>query len=702
MKRFILRIYVIGIAVVMIIALGMTFEYISFRSVIREEIRNSITLSRDNTLLQIENRLVPKRQTILNAHAFLETSPSDAEILSFLKELMNDQPNFASIYYGTADNIMLNASGWVPPEGFDLTSRPWYTAAVTQGSLIVTDAFLNVSGDHIIITIASPVYKDGALLGVIAGDITIDSILELVSSQEFKDNGYSFLVDGNGIVLAHPSYLNNKSIALMGINDLSPQLSAILEDASEYLDIIDLNETEGYFAFSEIQGTTWKIATFVPIKEYFTSERQLRLIFLITALSILLIVTALAYIQRKHLIVPMVKFNQAIQKIDLENDLSYRLDTTSSDILVEPRTSINALLERTEGLFNTLNETIEAQKRNQLLIEALSYRDQLTGLYNRRFYEEELLRLDTSRNLPFSLVLLDVNGLKLTNDAFGHQSGDELLKKVAKITFDCCRTDDIISRIGGDEFVLLLPKTSNADAEIIVDRIYKRIEHETMDAIKLSVSIGHATKTNIDQSMSDIFTLAEDNMYRKKLHESQSMRHQTIRAIIKTLNEKSEREKVHSDEVSRLSKQIGLAIGLSSEKIKELEIASLLHDIGKISIQDSILNKNGPLTESEYIEVKRHSECGYQILKSVDAYSSLSEIVLHHHERWDGMGYPYGLKGDEIPLLSRIITVADAYEAMISDRPYRRGRTHEAAIDELKACSGTQFDPLIVAAFSKL
>lgn len=702
MNKFIIRIYAIGCAVVLIIALGMTFEYITFRNVIREEVRSNIILSRDNIKLQIQTRLATKRQTIQAAHEFIRTSPPDDAILAYLKALMADQPNFASIYYGTSDNKMINASGWTPPEGFDLTTRPWYLAAAEQGSLIFTDAFLNASGDHIIVTIASPVVEDNRLVGVIAGDIKIDSILQMVSAQELKDNGYSFLVDGNGIVLAHPDYLEHPTKNLLNVDEISPNLANLMRTASESLTRTELDGIDGYFAFSEIQGTTWKIASFVPIKEYFRSERQLRLTFTITAISILMIVFALAYVQRKHLILPMIRFDKDIQRIDLGSDLSYRLDSSMDDIFAGPRGSINSVLEKTEDLFDALNDTISAQKQTNKLIEALSYRDQLTGLYNRRFYEEELQRLDTSRNLPISLVLLDVNGLKLTNDAFGHQSGDELLKRVAKIVFECCRTDDIISRIGGDEFIILLPRTPTEDAEIIVERIYSRIEYETMDAIKLSVSIGHATKSTMDQSVSDIFTLAEDNMYRKKLHESQSMRHQTVKAIVKTLNEKSVREKVHSDEVSRISKQIGLAMGLSSEKIKELEIASLLHDIGKISIPDSILNKNGSLTESEYIEVKRHSECGYQILKSVDSYSSLAEIVLHHHERWDGEGYPYGLKGDEIPLLSRIITVADAYEAMISDRPFRNGRSHESAIAEIKACAGSQFDPMIVAAFLKI
>lgn len=345
---------------------------------------------------------------------------------------------------------------------------------------------------------------------------------------------------------------------------------------------------------------------------------------------------------------------------------------------------------------------ITEQKKSLLRIEYLSYHDQLTGLYNRRFFEEELKKLDTEENLPFTIVMIDVNGLKLVNDVFGHLVGDELLKKVSDILKRECRLDDVAARIGGDEFIILLPQTTSEETEKIVRRIYKSIKNEKMENIIISVSIGWETKTSKEQLIDDIFIKAEDYMYKRKIVESQSMRNKTIQVIVNTLNEKNEREKIHSENVGVFSRKIAEAMKLDYDTIKEIEVAGLLHDIGKIIVREEVLNKPEKLTEAEYEEIKKHTEIGYQILKSVDAYFSLAEYVLYHHERWDGYGYPRGLKGKQIPLVSRIISAADAYEAMISDRPYRKGLKKEAAILELQRNSGTQFDPEIVDVFVKL
>ena len=341
--------------------------------------------------------------------------------------------------------------------------------------------------------------------------------------------------------------------------------------------------------------------------------------------------------------------------------------------------------------------TEKKEKQDKIIYQ--SYHDQLTGLYNRRFFEEELIRLDTERNLPFTIAMVDVNGLKLTNDAFGHFAGDRLLKRVAQILKNHCRTDDIIARIGGDEFVILLPQTSYEEAEKVVNRIYKSVENCYLDQIVISVSIGWDTKESVDQTIRDTFIKAEEHMYRKKLTESQSMRNETIKAILKTVNEKSEREKIHAEKVSEISKIIGKMLNLPQDVINEIEIAGLMHDIGKIGIDDAVLNKEGELTEEEYIEIKRHPEGSYHILKAVDAYTKLADYVLSHHERWDGEGYPRGIKGKDIPLVSRIIAIADAFEAMTSTRPYRKTLSEAEALLEINKNAGTQFDPEIAHTF---
>lgn len=227
--------------------------------------------------------------------------------------------------------------------------------------------------------------------------------------------------------------------------------------------------------------------------------------------------------------------------------------------------------------------------------------------------------------------------------------GDKLLQMVAHTIKNISRENDIISRIGGDEFILLLPETSYSETETIIKRIYREFEKARFNDIVISVSVGWETKNSIKQNIMEIYAKAEESMYRKKLIESQSMRSKTIQVILKTLNETNQRERIHSENVSKISRKIGEALYLDQEFLREIEMVGLLHDIGKIAIDNNVLNKSGKLTHAEYEMVKRHSEIGYHILKSVDAYTSISDYVLAHHERWDGTGYPRGLKGKEIP-----------------------------------------------------
>jgi diguanylate cyclase (GGDEF)-like protein/PAS domain S-box-containing protein len=338
--------------------------------------------------------------------------------------------------------------------------------------------------------------------------------------------------------------------------------------------------------------------------------------------------------------------------------------------------------------------TEKKEKQDQIL--RLSFYDQLTGIHNRRFFEEELVNLDTSENYPLTLVLLDVNGLKLINDAFGHQLGDKALIRIAELIKSQCRMGDTVARTGGDEFVMLLPRTGEKDAEQVVKRIQDVVHQEKLESIQLSVSSGFGTKNENLEDMMNIYKIAEDSMYRRKLSESSSMRHKTITVILKTLYEKNQREEAHSKRVSAICGKIGNALRLNSDLISELETVGLMHDIGKIAISDEILNKPGLLSYDEWMEIKRHPEIGYNILRSISEYAMLAEYVLAHQERWDGKGYPKGLKGTEIPFFSRIVAIADAYDAMTGPRPYSEPVSREIAFNEIKRKAGTHFDPNII------
>lgn len=335
--------------------------------------------------------------------------------------------------------------------------------------------------------------------------------------------------------------------------------------------------------------------------------------------------------------------------------------------------------------------------KQRRLIEYMSFHDVLTGLYNRRFFEEEFKRLDTSRNYPLTIIMADVNGLKLTNDAFGHHEGDKLLKLTAEILRRNLRSEDIIARWGGDEFVVLMPNTSYQDVELIIDRINNNIKEYDLDKIILSLAFGWETKYDDSISLELVFKKAEEYMYKKKISESESVRGMTIKTIIKALFEKSPREEGHSQRVRELSVKIAMALNLPQHRVDDIATLGLLHDIGKIVISSEILDKSTQLTESEYDEIKKHPSIGYRMLTATSEFSSIAVAVLSHHERWNGTGYPNGISGENIPLESRIIAIADAFDAMTSSRPYRlEGLSNEKAKAELLRHAGTQFDPEIV------
>lgn len=339
---------------------------------------------------------------------------------------------------------------------------------------------------------------------------------------------------------------------------------------------------------------------------------------------------------------------------------------------------------------------ITERKKAESKLFYLSYHDHLTELYNRRYFEQELKRLDNNRNLPFSIIMCDVNGLKLVNDSFGHEAGDDLLKKAAKIIKSACRNFDIVARIGGDEFVVLLPKTSIEETTKIANQIKELAQIESVANIKLSISCGYDTKTTENRSIIETIANAENHMYRHKLYERSSIRSKTIDLIMNTLFEKSAREAEHSSRVSSICQAIASKMNFSKDGINKMKMAGLIHDIGKIGVDEKILNKPGSLTIDERRDVERHPEIGWRLLSSTNEFSELAQFVLSHHEKWDGSGYPNGLKGEEINLEARIISVADTYDALTSERSYRKAFTEDEAIQELKRCSGTQFDPDVV------
>lgn len=344
-------------------------------------------------------------------------------------------------------------------------------------------------------------------------------------------------------------------------------------------------------------------------------------------------------------------------------------------------------------------QDITGRKEHIEHIEYISYHDQMTGLFNRRFFEAEFNRLDVQRNYPLAVIMADANGLKLANDTFGHAEGDKMLINTAEVLKQAVRGDDIIARVGGDEFMILLPNIEQSQIDKVMSRILEYSKNFQTTMLPLSVALGSSVKNKKDMSRDELFKKAEDNMYKNKLHEVSSRRSEAIKIISDTLYEKNKREEEHSVRVSNISIQIGSAAGMSRSELNELKTLGLMHDIGKIAVKEELLNKPSALTAEEYENIKKHPEAGFRILSTSNDMADLADYVLAHHEQWDGKGYPRGLKGEEIPYMSRIISIAEAYDAMTSKNPYRRPMSERKAYLEIRKNSGSQFDPVLSKLF---
>ncbi len=358
----------------------------------------------------------------------------------------------------------------------------------------------------------------------------------------------------------------------------------------------------------------------------------------------------------------------------------------------------------TKGTLTGAIETIRDITERKIMEEKmkhLSFHDGLTGLYNRACFEQEMKRLDSAEIIPVSIIVCDVDGLKLINDTLGHDSGDAMLVAAAGVIRGAFRKGDMVARIGGDEFAVLLPKADRISVEEARRRILDAVDWYNRDnkEIPLSISVGYATCNGEYGSPADIFKEADNNMYREKLYRSQSARSAIVQTLMKTLEARDFITEGHAERLQKLVAGMAAKCGMSAREITDLRLLAQFHDIGKVGIPDRILNKPGPLNEEEFNEMRRHCEIGHRIAQSSPDLVVLADWILKHHEWWDGQGYPLGLKGENIPLECRILCIADAYDAMTSDRPYRKAMSQREALDEIKKCSGTQFDPQLVSVF---
>jgi diguanylate cyclase (GGDEF)-like protein/putative nucleotidyltransferase with HDIG domain len=360
----------------------------------------------------------------------------------------------------------------------------------------------------------------------------------------------------------------------------------------------------------------------------------------------------------------------------------------------------------------------------ELAAMRLALTDPLTGLGNHRHFHE---RLDSDiteaeeKGLPLSVCLLDVDNFKELNDTLGHPKGDLVLLQIA----GRLRQDGEAFRIGGDEFALLLPGRDEQEAVAVADGIIRRVSLlQAAPGLAVRLSAGVVTYPQLGLDRSEIVTVADQALYLAKEHGKSCVRayHPDLKelpdfpglgetsdrgarlnaaaSLAHAVDERDAYTGRHSYVVAELAARVANLLGLDAEEVELVRLAGSLHDLGKLAIPEEILRKPGPLSDAELLVLRRHPQIGFRMLRSLGV-EPVSTWVLHHHERWDGRGYPHGLGGEDIPLGSRILFVADAYDAMTSDRVYRSHLDHDTAVAELERCAGTQFDPQVVAVFVK-
>ena len=356
--------------------------------------------------------------------------------------------------------------------------------------------------------------------------------------------------------------------------------------------------------------------------------------------------------------------------------------------------------EENENAHLVMVTDITDKKKAEAELVRLANHDQLTGVLTRRAAEQKIQEIETEGTIPVTVVVTDINGLKIINDTFGHQKGDQIIKSLAELIKSSLGEKDIIARMGGDEFLIIMPKTSLKEASEKILEINEKIKTNPEGRL-LSASFGTAAKISRNDVLEDAIISADARMYLNKMNFSGEFKRDVINYILEEFESANPQEKIHAEKTAEYALKLAHEMDLDEKEIESIALAARYHDIGKIKINSETLKKKDKLDADEWSKIMAHPGAGYQIMKGIPEYYPAAELILHHHERFDGKGYPEGKKGEEIPLGSQIISLAGAYVDMTMDLPYRKKRSKEEAITEIKANRAKQFDSALVKIFLK-
>ncbi len=353
-------------------------------------------------------------------------------------------------------------------------------------------------------------------------------------------------------------------------------------------------------------------------------------------------------------------------------------------------------------LTKKLQQMLQQLWDNHQQMQYLGWYDGLTGVRNRLAYEADLQqRAAASKKMSLGVILFDIDGLKLVNDALGHNEGDQLLRQMVRTVKNVVQDQGELYRIGGDEFIFVTQGMEEERLHSYAEMLRRQLEFVTLEGgIPFSVSIGFAWGEQRQEG--ELSRSADRMMYGEKLFRQHSRCNEVVQSLREALAARDHITEGHASRLGELALAVARRIESPLESLGDLRLLAEFHDVGKIGIPDRILNKPGRLEPDEWEEMRKHSEIGYRIAQATPTLQPIASFILHHHEWWDGQGYPLGLAGEEIPLACRILSIVDAYDAMTNDRPYRKAMSKEEALAELRRGAGRQFDARLVTAFEEV
>ncbi|MBD5545585.1 MAG: HD domain-containing protein [Lachnospiraceae bacterium] len=327
--------------------------------------------------------------------------------------------------------------------------------------------------------------------------------------------------------------------------------------------------------------------------------------------------------------------------------------------------------------------------------------DRLTGFFNKRSFLNQVPQWEDRKYWPVTIAVFNVNNLQMMNDSYGTEYGDQVMLALTSILKKFIGKENFIAKMDGGDIAVVFEVMPQEKAITACEKIKKEMEKVSSEN-PVTLEYGVSEKTDETISVDKAFLNARSSMRNKKMLRDTSASRALVDSLKQTLSESDYETEEHVERTREMAARLGREMGLSDSDIAKLELLAVLHDIGKVAIPHNVLVKKGKLNEEERKIMQQHTVKGYRIAKSSPELAEIADCILSHHEKWDGTGYPNGLKGEEIPLLARVISAVDSHDVMVHNRPYHTAMPEQAAIDELKACAGTQFDPHVVEVFVAL